>query len=183
MRQKEKIMESRDQAKRRVIPVFGKLNHETIVKIMGEVIALTAEDPEKKISLVICSGGGMVEPGFAFIDMLKVQKISITTIGTGGVGSMAVMLFASGDRRLVTKHTVFFLHDFGFHPNKDERVSLNELRRKTDDFQIGQQWYADYIQEQTDGKFQASEVLRMMKEETNLYPDDLIRLGLAHEII
>jgi ATP-dependent protease ClpP protease subunit len=179
MEQKEAIVGN----DRRIVPVFGKLDGDKLIKVIGEIILLDKIEAGKEIKLVICSGGGMVDPSFAFIDTLEMLNIRVTTIGTGGVSSMAILLFAVGTRRLVTEHTDFFLHDFGFHPDKGERVSLNDLERKARDFKVGQNWYARFIEKQTDGKFKASEVLRMMREETSLYPDDLVRLGLAHEII
>jgi ATP-dependent protease ClpP protease subunit len=125
----------------------------------------------------------MCDPSFMFIDMVKVYGVNLTTIGSGGVGSMAVPIFAMGNRRLITRHTDFFFHDLGFHPEKEERLSVSELERKSENLMVSQKWYAEILEERTQGKFKAEEVLRLMKQESYLYPDDLLRVGLAHEVI
>jgi ATP-dependent protease ClpP protease subunit len=172
-----------EQDSDRIVPLFGKINYETMTKTMELMLGHWKKDRNKEIKLIVCSYGGMCDPSFMFIDMIKFYKINLTTIASDGVGSMAVPIFASGIRRFVSKHTDFFLHDLGFSPDSYERLSVSELQRKSDNLGVSQRWYADYLEERTSGKFKASEVLKRMKAEVYLYPEDIIKLGLAHEMI
>ncbi len=172
-----------EQDSDRIVPLFGKINHETMTKTMELMLGHWKKDRDKEIKLIVCSGGGMCDPSFMFIDMIKFYNINLTTIASGGVGSMAVPIFASGIKRFVTKHTDIFLHDLGFSPDRDERLSITELHRKSDNLEVSQKWYAEYLEERTSGKFKASKVLKLMKAEVYLYPEEIIKLGLAHEII
>lgn len=167
----------------RVVPVFGKINHETMTKTIDSVMGHWKKDSKKEITLIVCSGGGMCDPAFMFIDIVRIHGINLTTIASGGVGSMAVLIFAAGTRRLVTKHTDFFLHDLGFTPDKEERLSTTELKLKSKNLSVGQGWYARFIEERTGGKFKASRVVKLMNSESYLYSDEAVKLGLAHDVI
>lgn len=167
----------------RIVPLFGRINYETMAKTMELMLGHWKKDHTKEIKLIICSCGGMCDPSFMFIDMIRFYKINLTTIATGGIGSMAVPIFASGVKRLVTKHTDIFLHDLGFSPDRDERLTVTELKMKSANLDVSQKWYAEYLEERTFGKFKASKALKLMKEEGYLYPKDIVKLGLAHQII
>lgn len=58
----------------------------------------------------ICSGGGDVDTGFAIHDALRSWPWNVTTVGYGGVASIAVLIFAAGKERLTTKNTTFLIH-------------------------------------------------------------------------
>ena len=141
------------------------------------------EDKDGWISLLITSVGGSVSSGFGFIDhMLEIQKAHIQTTALGHTNSMAVPLFMCGERRIVTSRTNFLLHEIGRTFEQHCRWSSSELRRLVKHFDAQEKMYAEFIANRTDGKTSATEILKMMQEETSLWAEDIIRLGLAHEV-
>lgn len=167
----------------RMVVLFGKINHESAGKTLERIHGLWQKDKEEEIFLLISSGGGLVDPAFMLVDMIMALGINITTIGSGGVGSIAVPVFAVGKTRLITRHTDFFLHELGSTFDKEERLSTSEIRAKQKSLETAQVWYAEFIAERTEGKFQTEKVLAVMKAEAYLLPDQLKECGLVHEII
>ncbi|MDE1975057.1 MAG: ATP-dependent Clp protease proteolytic subunit [Patescibacteria group bacterium] len=96
---------------------------------------------------------------------------------------MAIPIFAVGNRRLVTKHTDFYFHELGNTFDKEERLSVSDIRTKEKSLATSQGWYSDFIAQQTGDKFTATKVLALMKEETFLLPEQAKELGLVHDII
>jgi len=172
-----------DSSKDRTVLLFDTINFETISKALASILVHWREDSKKEIELIICSMGGFCNASFMFIDMIDRHGINLTTIASGGVGSMAVPIFAAGRKRLVTEHTELFLHDLGNYPGKGERRTATDLQRESDNLEVSRRWYAEYIEKRTLREFKASKVLKFMKEEKYLYPKDLLRFGLASEII
>ncbi len=166
-----------------IVPFFGAINYDKISKLMSLVLHHHKNDPSKEIKLVICSNGGMCDPTFMFIDMIKLYRVNLTTIASGGVGSMAVLLFASGKKRMITEHTGIFLHDPSFNPCVDQRLSFTGFSTKQESIGVDQEWYAEFIAEKTCGKLNVERVKELMASESYIYPKQVLELGLAHEII
>ena len=167
----------------RVVPLFGKITYDSIGKALEKVMSLWHSKPEEEVFLIINSGGGSLDAGFMFVDLVQASGMRLVTIGTGHVGSMAVPVFCTGQRRLITYHTDFFFHEVGHTSEKDQRMSLTEIKTRGENLAISQMWSADFIAKQTSGRLSKQEVLHLMEAETWMFPDDIIKHGLAHEIV
>lgn len=179
--QKERYMLELNPAQ--VVPLFGKINHESIGKTLERVMTLWHAKPLENVFLVINSGGGSVDAGFMFIDLIQAADIKLVTIGTGHVGSMAIPVFCAGHRRLITSHTDFFFHELGHTYEKEQRVSLTDINVKGKNMAISQTWWAEFVAKRTDHRLTKEIVLDLMKAETWMFPEDIVKYGLAHEIV
>ncbi len=172
---------------KRVVPLMGTITVESAAKVLESISKLVESDsttgPTQPIYLVINSGGGLVDAGNMLVDLLPTIVPELVTIGTGRVGSMAVPIFCVGKKRLVTRHTRFFFHDVGVVHHKDEQHGLSEMRSYVVDLDQLQSWYKECIVSASGGVFTDPDLTGFMKNETYIYPPDLIRLGLVHEII
>lgn len=167
----------------RVVSLLGRVENDSVGKAFDKIIELRNEKPEEEVMLIINSGGGSLDAGFMFIDLIVAIGVQLVTVGTGHVGSMAIPIFCAGQRRLITPHTDFFFHEVGNTPKKEERVSLSEMQSKAENLSISQMWSADFIASRPGVNLTKQMILDMMKEEVWLFPGDLVRYGLAHEIV
>lgn len=163
--------------------LFGPVNLESSGKILAELIGIEGKgSPGEESFLFINSGGGGVDAGNTLIDLLPHAVSNLVTVGTGMVGSMAIPVFLCGSKRVVTKHARFFFHEIG-RTYKDIRLGVGEVESDLRDLRIVQGWYVDYVISRTNGKMKPSYLRKIMREETFLFPDDLIRYGLVDEVL
>jgi ATP-dependent Clp protease protease subunit len=87
---------------------------------VGEAINFILEanlDPKVNwdhITLIINSGGGSVQDGFALIDTMFGSRIPVRTVGLGVIASMGLGIFLAGERgtRTLTPNTTVMSHQY-----------------------------------------------------------------------
>lgn len=82
--------------KDRIIFLGSPINDVVANSIIAQLLFLTAEDPEKDISLYINSPGGSVSAGLAIYDTMQFIKPDVSTICVGLAASMGAVLLAAG---------------------------------------------------------------------------------------
>jgi ATP-dependent Clp protease protease subunit len=80
--------------------------------VIAQLLFLTAENPEKDISLYINSPGGSITAGLAILDTMRVVQPDIVTYCVGQAASMAAVLLACGARgkRYSLPHSRILIH-------------------------------------------------------------------------
>lgn len=68
--------------------------------IVAQLLQLSNEDSEKKITIFINSPGGIVTAGLAIYDTMRFVKAPISTICVGQAASMGAVLLAAGTKGL-----------------------------------------------------------------------------------
>lgn len=167
----------------RTVDLLGSINYESAGKALERVVGLWKKDKKKEVFLVVSCSGGMVDPSFMLIDMIVALGINVTTIASGSVGSMGVLIFAVGKKRMATRHTDFFFHDLGCSFDKETRLTLGQMQIKTRNLAVSQSWYIDFLFEKTNRKFPRKKILELMEKETYLLPEEAKKYGLVHEVI
>src|SRR5437868_7042164 len=66
--------------------------------IVGQLLFLEAEDPEKDINLYINSPGGSITAGMAIYDTMQFIRPDVTTICVGQCASMGALLLTAGTK-------------------------------------------------------------------------------------
>jgi ATP-dependent Clp protease protease subunit len=76
------------------------------------LLFLTAENPEKDISIYINSPGGSITAGLAILDTMRVVQPDIVTYCVGQAASMAAVLLACGTKgkRYSLPHSRILIH-------------------------------------------------------------------------
>jgi ATP-dependent Clp protease protease subunit len=116
--------------------INGDINEETIGKAIRWIIYenLKGEDP---LTLYINSDGGSLPDAFALIDVMRMSKTPIRTIGIGSICSSGFLIFAAGTKghRLIGQNTTIMCHQFSestegkYH---DLQTKIKENKRMND---------------------------------------------------
>ncbi len=84
--------------KDRIILLFNEINDDLACSIVGQLLFLEAQDPEKDITIYINSPGGSVSAGFAIYDTMRSVKCDVSTVCVGSACSMGAFLLAAGTK-------------------------------------------------------------------------------------
>ena len=106
--------------------INGEVNsqvYEKFLKFVDEVI----RSDTKEIVIIIDSNGGEITYGFAIYDMLMALDIEITTVAIGKCRSIATVIFAAGNKRLITNNCYFLIHGASV---KIDKAKLNAKAAK-----------------------------------------------------
>lgn len=82
--------------KDRLVFVDGEINDTSANLIVGQILFLESQDPEKDISIYINSPGGSVTAGLAIYDTIQYARPDVQTICIGQASSMGALLLACG---------------------------------------------------------------------------------------
>jgi ATP-dependent Clp protease protease subunit len=98
--------------KSRTVLIFGEVDMKMAERVTANLLALSAEDPNKDIKIVIHSPGGHVESGDTIHDVIKALRPKVKMIGTGWVASAGVHIFLGADKanRFCLPSTRFMIH-------------------------------------------------------------------------
>ena len=80
--------------------------------IIGQLLFLESDDPEKDIHIYVNSPGGSVNAGLAVYDTMQYVRCPISTICVGQASNMAAILMAAGTpgKRYALPHSRFLMH-------------------------------------------------------------------------
>lgn len=96
--------------KDRIVVLKGEIEDEMAMDIVGQLLYLNNEDPEKEIKMYINSPGGVITAGLAIYDTMQLIKPKITTICIGQAASMGAFLLSVGDYRQALPHSRIMIH-------------------------------------------------------------------------
>jgi len=98
--------------KDRIILLTGEVNDEMAASIVGQLLFLEAQDPDKEISLYINSPGGSVTAGMAIYDTMQHIKCDVSTICVGLAASMGAFLLSAGakGKRIALPNAEIMIH-------------------------------------------------------------------------
>ncbi|MFC4737041.1 ATP-dependent Clp endopeptidase proteolytic subunit ClpP [Bacillus daqingensis] len=82
--------------KDRIIMLGSGIDDNVANSIVSQLLFLTADDPDKDISLYINSPGGSITAGMAIYDTMQFIKPNVQTICIGMAASMGAFLLAAG---------------------------------------------------------------------------------------
>lgn len=95
--------------KRRAVYIVGELSDEKAYQYIP-ALHLMDETPGA-IKVFVLSPGGEEPGGWALFDTIRHLKNSTTTIGLGGVYSIAALIFQAGKTRILTPHAQLMMHN------------------------------------------------------------------------
>jgi ATP-dependent Clp protease protease subunit len=116
--------------------INGDINEDSVGKAIRWIIFENTKGNEP-LTLYINSDGGNLPDAFALIDVMRMSKVPIRTIGIGSICSSAFLIFAAGTKghRLIGQNTTVMCHQFTessegkFH---DLKTKLKENQRMND---------------------------------------------------
>lgn len=163
---------------------LGKVNYATNERVLTKIREITLLQPNEEIFMTVTSPGGPSGTGMSFFDHIRyVLKPNLVTIGSGDVDSSGMLIFLSGYKRYITKHTTGLLHLAGRIFEEGTRFTASDMEAMLKEDRIKDEQYAEVVAHSTDGKLTATSVLELMKKNTILTAEDFIKYGLAQQII
>jgi len=96
--------------KNRYILLYDEINNCSGDMVCSKLRAMDYLDHKLPITLEINSPGGMVSYGLSIIDTIENIKAPVHTIISGEACSMAAMISIVGNKRFITKNSVFMQH-------------------------------------------------------------------------
>jgi ATP-dependent Clp protease protease subunit len=98
--------------KERIIFLGSEVNTQVANRICAQLLLLSAEDPERDITIFINSPGGSVYDGMAIYDAMQYVSNDVSTVALGMAASMGQMLLCAGTRgkRYALKHARIMMH-------------------------------------------------------------------------
>jgi ATP-dependent Clp protease protease subunit len=116
--------------------INGDINEDSVGKAIRWIVYenLKSEEP---LTLYINSDGGNLPDAFALVDVMRMSKSMVRTIGIGSICSSAFLIFAAGVKghRFIGQNTTIMCHQFTdssvgkFH---DLKTKLKENQRIND---------------------------------------------------
>ena len=97
----------------RIIFLGSQVDDEIANKLCAQILLLSAEDPNRDISLyIINSPGGVVTAGMAIYDTMKYSPCDVATYGMGLAASMGQFLLSAGTKgkRYALPHARIMMH-------------------------------------------------------------------------
>lgn len=128
------------------------------------------------INVGINSYGGEVAEGLAIYNALKRHKAKVRTRCDGFACSVASVIFAAGDERVMSESSLLMIHNAWTSACGD----ANELRKQADDLEkINEASVKAYM---SITSVDEEELRALMDEETWISPEDAVDMGLATSI-
>lgn len=118
----------------RQVFLSGGVGEKLATRIIAQLYALEADDPDKPITLIVNSPGGSVNDGMAIYDAIRFIKPRVKILSTGLCASIATIILIAADKkdRLTTPNTRLLIHQplipgQVFGPASDLEITANEI--------------------------------------------------------
>ena len=98
--------------KERILMLGSQVEDSIANALCAQLLLLSAEDPERDISLYINSPGGSVSAGMAIYDTMQLIPNDVSTVAMGLAASMGQFLLCAGaaGKRYATPHARIMMH-------------------------------------------------------------------------
>lgn len=122
-----------------VVTLTGPIDERQAELIISALLYLDSKPTDTPVHLYISSGGGEVISGNAIHDTMRQMRRPVYTYCIGQCASMASILFAAGDKRLMLPHARIMLHQAstGFQGRaEDLRIQAEVMDRTNKELMI-----------------------------------------------
>lgn len=163
---------------KREIFLCGEITTELADQLILQMRYLMELDGTAPITMYINSGGGSVPAGLAIYDAMTLLSCPVHTVCTCLAASMASVLFAAGNYRLLYPHAEVMIHDpLISGMEKGSALAVEKISRRLMDKRIV---IADLLAKHS--HHPRREVLKRMKSETYFTAKEAVSFGLADAI-
>jgi ATP-dependent Clp protease, protease subunit len=97
----------------RIIMLSDEVSDDSADRVIAELLALSADDPESDICLFVNSPGGSVLAGLAVYDVMQLIPNDVVTVATGLAASMGQVLLCAGaaGKRFALPNAQVLMHE------------------------------------------------------------------------
>ena len=188
----ERVMDLYSRLMReRIILLEGEVHDQMANLIVGQLLYLESENPDKDITMFINSPGGLVTAGLAIYDTMQFIRPDVATYVMGQAASMGSFLAQAGaqGKRFVLPNSRTMIHRVSSGtPSTRGSVHVQELqfedaKRTFEESQrLNKRLTELYVKHNSTGKTY-EELFETMKFDTFLSAEEAVAYGLADKII
>ena len=165
----------------RIIYLHGEVETAMADIIVGQLLLLEAEDPNKEITMYINSPGGSVMDGLAIANTMAYIKCDVRTISMGMSASMGAFLLSQGTpgKRMALEDAQIMVHEVSSGTQgkrHDMKASFEHTERLNDKLmrkmaaRMNDDWNAERLAE-------------FCELDRWLEPEEALEMGLIDEIV
>ena len=162
---------------------IGSVDEKHCDQVLEKLTALCKDNDTEEATLFICSGGGDTKVCFAFYDIVRTLHLNLTTVASGEASSAAVIVWLAGLHRLITPHTVVFLHENEKKMHDGVQLRPIEMESQTRQAKATREQYVKIMASASSGKCSREVVRKLLAQNTVLEPSETIKYGMAHGIL
>ena len=188
----ERVMDLYSRLMReRIILLEGEVHDQMANLIVGQLLYLESENPDKDITMFINSPGGLVTAGLAIYDTMQFIRPDVATYVMGQAASMGSFLAQAGakGKRFVLPNSRTMIHRVSSGtPSTRGSVHVQELqfedaKRTFEESQrLNKRLTELYVKHNSTGKTY-EELFETTKLDTFLSAEEAVAYGLADKII
>jgi len=160
--------------------INGLINEETAGKAIRWIVFENMKEDNVQLTLYINSDGGNLPDAFALIDIMRMSKKPVRTIGIGSVCSSGFLIFAAGTKghRLVGKNTILMCHQF----TETTEGKYHDLKTKLKEGDRINQRMVDMLADFSNLDAKAVKTKLLPPSDVWLSAEEVVELGIADSI-
>ncbi len=160
-----------------VFIISGMINHKRVRELQE---FLNGHGTEVELFITINSPGGDEGCGRALAGMIKRAQTNgyiIHTVGHGDIQSAAVIVFAAGQKRLLSRFASVMVHE----STTELTANASGFKVQAKQMESDEKFWCDLMQSLTGTD--SKTWLKLHEDETFLRPEEAVKLNLATELI
>lgn len=163
----------------RVVFLGTEIDDTSANLVIGQLLHLESQDPEREIQLYINSPGGVMTSGFAIYDTIQYIQPDVSTICVGQAASWAAVLLASGTsgKRLALPNARVLIHQ----PHGGAQGQTTDLEIQVEEMRLGRQRIEELLAKHTGQP--VAQIAADIERDYIVRGEDAVAYGLVDEII
>ena len=161
--------------------LMGDIDEDNIKKAIEWIAYENLDNKDKILTLYINSYGGDLYQAFGLIDMMRISRYPVATIGIGSIMSAGFMIFAAGQkgRRAITKNCGIMCHQFS-----NENVGkYHDIKSATKENETLNDRMVEILREASGLPLRSIKSRLLGPTDAWLTPEELVSYKLADRII
>ena len=165
----------------RIIFLHGPVETGMADTIVGQMLLLEAEDPNKDITLYINSPGGEVMAGLAIANTMNYIKCDVRTVSMGMSASMGAFLLSQGTpgKRCALEDAQIMIHEV----SAGTQGKRHDMKRSFDHTERLNNKLMTKMAARCNDDWDAERLAKLCEEDIWLEPEEALEMGLIDEII
>ena len=165
----------------RIIFLHGPVETGMADTIVGQLLLLEAEDPNKDITLYINSPGGEVMAGLAIANTMNYIKCDVRTVSMGMSASMGAFLLSQGTpgKRCALEDAQIMIHEV----SAGTSGKRHDMKRSFDHTERLNNKLMTKMAARCNDDWDAERLAKHCEEDIWLEPEEALEMGLIDEII
>lgn len=165
----------------RIIFLHGPVETGMADTIVGQMLLLEAEDPNKDITLYINSPGGEVMAGLAIANTMNYIKCDVRTVSMGMSASMGAFLLSQGTpgKRCALEDAQIMIHEV----SAGTQGKRHDMKRSFDHTERLNNKLMTKMAARCNDDWNAERLAKLCEEDIWLEPEEALEMGLIDEII